>query len=412
VRNRVAVTGIGAISPLGLTAEALWDGLLAARSGVAPITRFDVEGYAVTFAAEVDDFDPSLWIEGKEIKKLDRFLQFAVAASKMALADADLEIGEEIAEETAVYIGSGCGGMATINEAHRIIDTRGPRRLSPFVVPKMLINLAAGHVSIATGARGPSFGHVSACASGNHSIGEAARLIRYGDAKVAIAGGSEAAISPLSLAGFSRMRALSTRNDDPTRASRPFDADRDGFVLGEGSGIVVLEDLEHARARGARIYCEVAGYAANSDAYHITAPAPDGVGARRCMERTLKDAGWAADTVDYINAHGTSTHFNDVIETRAIKAVFGDHARRLAVSSTKSMTGHLLGAAGGIEAVACALAVHRGVMPPTVNLDTPDPECDLDYVPHVPREAPVRRALSNGFGFGGTNGCLAFGALQ
>ena len=410
--RKVVITGIGAVSPLGTSAEALWEGLLSGRSGVATITRFDTEGYPVSFAAEVDDFDPAPYIDGKNIKKLDRFLQFAVACGRMALDDAGLEISDEIADDVAVYIGSACGGMATINEAHRIIDTLGPRRLSPFVIPKMLINMAAGHVSLATGARGPNLSHVSACATGNHSIGEAMRLIRSGDARVAIAGGSEACVAPLSIAGFSRMRALSTRNDDPERASRPFDADRDGFVIGEGCGIVVLEDLEFARARGARIYCEVAGYAANADAYHMTAPSPDGAGSARCMARTLRCAGWAPGDVDYINAHGTSTSHNDAAETRAIKRVFGDHAYALAVSSTKSMTGHLLGAAGGVEAVICALALHRGVLPPTINLETPDPDCDLDYVPGSAREVRVRRALSNAFGFGGTNGCLAFEAIE
>jgi 3-oxoacyl-[acyl-carrier-protein] synthase II len=330
----------------------------------------------------------------------------------MALTDAGLEIDDELADDVAVYIGSGVGGMASINEAHRTIEARGPRRLSPFTIPKLLINMAAGQVSIATGARGPNLSHVSACATGNHSIGEAMRLIRSGEARVAIAGGSEACVAPLSLAGFSRMRALSTRNDDPAGASRPFDVERDGFVIGEGCGVVVLEELGFARARGARIYCEVAGYGANSDAYHMTAPSPDGVGAARCMERTLRGAGWAPDTVDYINAHGTSTRFNDAAETQAIKRVFGDHAHSLAVSSTKSMIGHLLGAAGGVEAVICALVIQRGVLPPTINLETPDPDCDLDYVPGTAREVRVRRVLSNAFGFGGTNGCLAFGAID
>jgi 3-oxoacyl-[acyl-carrier-protein] synthase II len=412
VRDRVVITGVGAVSPLGSTAEALWHGLLAGRSGVAPITRFDTEGYPVTFAAEAHDFDPAPYIDAKEVKKLDRFIQFAVACSRMALTDAGLEIDDELADDVAVYIGSGVGGMASINEAHRTIEARGPRRLSPFTIPKLLINMAAGQVSIATGARGPNLSHVSACATGNHSIGEAMRLIRSGEARVAIAGGSEACVAPLSLAGFSRMRALSTRNDDPAGASRPFDVERDGFVIGEGCGVVVLEELGFARARGARIYCEVAGYGANSDAYHMTAPSPDGVGAARCMERTLRGAGWAPDTVDYINAHGTSTRFNDAAETQAIKRVFGDHAHSLAVSSTKSMIGHLLGAAGGVEAVICALVIQRGVLPPTINLETPDPDCDLDYVPGTAREVRVRRVLSNAFGFGGTNGCLAFGAID
>ena len=412
MKNRVVVTGVGAISPLGLSAEALWDGLLAGQSGVGPITLFDASEYPVRFAAEVKDFEPTQWIQPKEVKKLDRFLQFAVATTSMALADSGLQITEDIAEDVAVYIGSGVGGLETICDAVAVLGERGPRRVSPFVIPKILINMASGHVSIATGARGPNFSHVSACATGNHSIGEAMRLIQYGDAKVAIAGGAEASVVPLSVAGFARMRALSNRNDAPQQASRPFDAERDGFVIGEGAGVLILEDYEFAKARGAQIYCEVRGYAANSDAHHMTAPAPDGSGAKRCMRRALKDAGWAPEDVDYINAHGTSTPFNDAAETHAMKAVFGDHARKLAVSSTKSMTGHLLGAAGGLEAVVCALAIRHGVVPPTINLDNPDPECDLDYVPHTPRELPVRRTLSNAFGFGGTNGCLAFGAVD
>ncbi len=412
MKHRVVVTGLGAVSPLGLDADTLWDGLLAGRSGVGPITRFDATEYPVTFGAEVDDFDPTAWVDGKDVKKLDRFLQFGIASAEMALADADFTIDDDNAEDVATYIGSGIGGLESICDAVITLEARGPRRISPFVIPKILINMASGHVSIRTGARGPNFSHVSACATGNHAIGEALRLLQYGDAKVAIAGGAEAGIVPLSLAGFARMRALSTRNDDPTAASRPFDKDRDGFVIGEGAGVLILEELEHARARGARIYCEVKGYAANSDAHHMTAPHPDGAGARACMSRALKDAGWDPTDVDYVNAHGTSTPFNDAAETKAIKEVFGAHAYDLAVSSTKSMTGHLLGAAGGLEAVICALAIHRGVVPPTINLTTPDPDCDLDYVPHTAREMKVRRTLSNAFGFGGTNGCLAFGALE
>lgn len=412
MKNRVVVTGLGALSPLGLNADALWDGLLAGRSGVGPITRFDADGYPVTFAAEVDGFDPADWIDGKEIKKLDRFLQFGIASSQMALDDAGLVITDDIADDVATYIGSGIGGLESICDAINRLGDRGPSRVSPFVIPKILINMASGHVSIRHGARGPNFSHVSACATGNHAIGEAARLIRYGDAKVAIAGGAEAGIVPLSIAGFAKMRALSTRNDDPAAASRPFERDRDGFVIGEGAGVLILEEYEFAKARGARIYCEVQGYAANSDAHHMTAPHPEGAGAKACMERALRDAKWNPSDVDYINAHGTSTPYNDAAETKAIKHVFGAHAHKVAVSSTKSMTGHLLGAAGGLEAVICALAIYRGVVPPTINLDHPDPDCDLDYVPHTAREMPVRRALSNAFGFGGTNGCLAFGALE
>jgi 3-oxoacyl-[acyl-carrier-protein] synthase II len=410
LRQRVVVTGLGAVSPLGNSCAELWDSLLAGRSGVGPITQFDCSQYPVTFAAEVKGFQPETWIEPKEVKKLDRFLQFAIAASRMAVDDSGFAVTEENCEEVAVYIGSGVGGLITICDAVLTLNERGPRKISPFVIPKILVNMASGHVSILLGSKGPNMSHVSACATGNHAIGEAFRLIQHGDAKVAVAGGAEASVVGLSVAGFARMGALSERNADPQRASRPFDRDRDGFVIGEGAGILVLEEYEHAKRRGARIYCEISGYGANSDAYHMTAPCPDGAGAVACMRRTLKDAGWAPDLVEYVNAHGTSTPFNDAAETQAIKTVFGDHARKLAVSSTKSMTGHLLGAAGGLEAVICALAVQRGVLPPTINYENPDPACDLDYVPNIPRESRVKRVLSNAFGFGGTNGCLAFSA--
>ena len=403
MRNRVVVTGLGALSPLGLTADALWDGLLAGRSGAGPITRFDPDGYPVKFAAEVDGFDPLQWVDGKDVKKLDRFLQFGIASAEMALGDAGLEITDDIADDVATYIGSGIGGLESICDAIDLLGDRGPRRISPFLIPKILINLASGHVSIRTGARGPNFSHVSACATGNHAIGEAVRLLQYGDAKVAIAGGAEAGIVPLAVAGFAKMRAMSTRNDDPAAASRPFERDRDGFVIGEGAGVLILEEYEFAKARGARIYCEVQGYGANSDAHHMTSPHPEGLGAKRCMERTLRDAQWNPTDVDYINAHGTSTPYNDAAETKAIKHVFGDAAKSVAVSSTKSMTGHLLGAAGGLEAVICALAIHRGVVPPTINLDNPDPDCDLDYVPNTAREMQVNAVLKNSFGFGGMN---------
>ncbi len=412
MKKRVVVTGLGAISPLGQDVETLWEGLLASRSGVGPITLFDASEYPVRFAAEVKGWDADARFGKKEARKLDRFLQFAVHASEQALADSGFEVTDENAEDVAIYVGSGVGGLQTICDAVEVLNERGPGRISPFVIPKILVNMASGHVSIAIGARGPNFSHVSACATGNHSIGEAARLIQYGDATVAIAGGAEASVVPLSVAGFAKMRALSDRNDDPTAASRPFDADRNGFVVGEGAGVLVLEEYEHARARGARIYCELAGYGATSDAYHMTAPAPDGRGAMRCIQRVLKDAGWAPEDVDYVNAHGTSTPFNDAAETQALHRVFGDHARKLAVSSTKSMTGHLLGAAGGLEAVICAKALQEGVVPPTINYQTPDPDCDLDYVPNTARTMRVRRAVSNAFGFGGTNGCLGFAALD
>jgi 3-oxoacyl-[acyl-carrier-protein] synthase II len=408
VSRRVVVTGVGAVSPLGLDASTTWEGLREGRSGVASITSWDARDYPVTFAGEVRGFEPERWVEPREVKKLDRFLHFAMAASRMALDDSGLAIDEANAEDVAVYLGSGVGGLETLSEAVSKLGQDGHRRVSPFVIPKILINLAAGHVSIATGARGPNLSHVSACATGNHSIGEAFRLIRDGYCQAAIAGSAEAGILPLAVAGFVRMRALSTRNERPAAASRPFDKDRDGFVLAEGAGVLVLEEEGQARARGARILCELSGYACTSDAHHMTAPDPDGRGARRCMELTLRDAGWERESVEYINAHGTSTPFNDVIETRAIHGAFGAHSRSLWVSSTKSMTGHLLGAAGGLEAVACVLALRDGVVPPTINLDEPDRECDLDYVPHSARERKIGRVLSNAFGFGGTNACLAF----
>ncbi len=412
MKKRVVITGLGVVSPLGNTIEALWDSLMASRSGIGPITRFDASEFPVRFAGEVRNFDPSNWIAPKDVKKLDRFLQFGVAAALMAVEDSGFEVTDENADDVAVYVGSGVGGLESVCNGTLLVEERGPRKISPFVIPRILINLASGHVSIVLGARGPNLSHVSACATGNHSVGEAMRLIQYGDAKVAVAGSAEAAIVPIGIAGFARMRALSTRNDDPTGASRPFDKDRDGFVMGEGAGVVVLEEYEHAKARGARIYCEVAGYSANSDAHHMTAPHPQGLGAIRCIQRTLNNAQWNPESVDSVNAHGPSTTFNDATETLALKSAFGDHARTLAVSSTKSMSGHLLGAAGGLETVISALAITRGVIPPTINLKTPDVACDLDYVPNTPREVPVRRVLSNAFGFGGTNACLAFSAID
>jgi len=385
---------------------------MAGRSGIGQISLFDTTDYPVTIAGEIRDFEPARWIEPKEVKKLDRFLQLSIAAALIAVEDADLEVTDEIARDVGVYIGSGIGGADSLCSGSALLAERGPKRVSPFLIPRILINLAAGHVSIALGAKGPNFSHVSACATGSHSIGEAFRLIQYGGAKAVVAGGGEAGIIPVSVAGFAKMRALSTRNDDPQAASRPFDRDRDGFVMGEGAGIVVLEELEFARARGARIYCEIKGYGANSDAYHMTAPAPGGDGAMDCMQRCLDDAKLGPEDIQYINAHGTSTPFNDVAETQAIKRVFGDHARKLAVSSTKSMTGHLLGAAGGIEAVICGLALHRGALPPTINLDNPDPECDLDYIPHQARDVQATNILSNAFGFGGTNACLILGQME
>ncbi len=396
------------VSPLGNDAETTWKGLLAGRSGVGPITLFDASQHAARIAAEVKGFDPLVWLERKDVKKADRFIQFAVAASDMAVRDANLVVDAGNAEAVGVYIGSGIGGFATIEREHEALLKGGPRKISPFFIPAAIANLASGWVSIRTGAKGPNSCTATACTTSAHSIGDSYRLIERGDADAMIAGGSEAAITALGVGGFAAMRALSTRNDEPAKASRPFDKDRDGFVIGEGAGIVVLEELERARARGARILCEVVGYGMSGDAYHITAPCEDGDGAIRVMRRALKDAKLDPSMVDYINCHGTSTPVGDPQEVKAIKAVFGDHARKLAISSTKSMTGHLLGAAGGLEAAITVLALRDQVLPPTINQDTPDPECDLDTVPNQSRKAALRYVLSNSFGFGGTNGALLF----
>ncbi|HPT96782.1 MAG TPA: beta-ketoacyl-ACP synthase II [Armatimonadota bacterium] len=410
-RRRVVVTGLGAITPLGNTVAAYWEGLKAGRSGAGPITRFDASPFTTRIACEVKGFNPEEYIDPREVRHIDRFAQFAIAAAKQAVADSGLEITPENAERIGVVIGSGIGGIETWEKQHAIYLNRGPGRISPYFVPMMICDMAAGHVSITLGCKGPNLATVTACATGTHAIGDAASIIRRGDADVMIAGGTEAAITPMGVGGFCAARALSTRNDEPERASRPFDKDRDGFVPGEGVGVLVLESEEHARARGAMIYAEVAGYGMTGDAHHITAPAPGGEGAARAMLLALKDAGMAPSDVDYINAHGTSTQANDVAETAAIKRAYGEHARKLMVSSTKSMTGHLLGAAGGIEAIACALAVRYGVVPPTINYETPDPECDLDYVPNTAREVRVRAAMSNSLGFGGHNACLIFRAF-
>ncbi|TLY39109.1 MAG: beta-ketoacyl-ACP synthase II [Nitrospirae bacterium] len=378
---------------------------------MARITRFDPTDYPCQIAGEVPDFDPAAFIEKKEIKKMDLFIHFAVGAAQMAVDDAGLKVTGENADRVGVYIGAGIGGLPAIEHYHKILLEKGAERVSPFFIPMVIINLASGQVAIRLGARGPNSCAVTACATGNHCIGDAFRLIQRGDADVMLAGGTEAAITPLGVAGFAAARALSRRNDDPAHASRPFDRDRDGFVLGEGAGVVVLEELETARRRGARIYGEVVGYAMNSDAHHITAPPDDGEGAIRCMEMAIKDAGVSKDEIGYINAHATST-FADKVETQAIKGVFGDRAYRIPVSSTKSMIGHLLGAAGGVEAVFSLLAIHRGVVPPTINLEHPDPECDLDYVPGRAREVSVKVALSNSFGFGGVNACLLFKRME
>jgi 3-oxoacyl-[acyl-carrier-protein] synthase II len=396
------------VSPLGVGTEPTWKGLLAGQSGVANITLFDASRHSTHFAAEVKGFDPLNWVEKKDVKKMDRFIQFAVAAADCAVADAGLKVEPAEADMIGVYIGSGIGGFATIEREHDTLMKEGPRRISPFFIPAAIVNLASGWVSIRTGAKGPNSATCTACTTSAHAVGDSFRLIQRGDADAMIAGGSEAAITPLGVGGFCAMRALSTRNDDPAHASRPFDKDRDGFVIGEGSGMVILEELEHARRRGAPIYCEVVGYGMSSDAYHITAPSEDGDGATRVMNRTLKDAGVAPSVVDYVNVHGTSTPQGDKVEIVALKRVFGDHARRMAISSTKSMTGHLLGAAGGLEAGITALVLKTQMLPPTINYQHPDPDCDLDIVPNVARKADVGYALSNSFGFGGTNGALLF----
>ena len=402
------MTGIGLVSSVGIGTGANWEALLAGRSGIGRITRFDVSNFSTQIAGEVRGFDPLQFIEKKDVKKMDVFIQYAIAASQFAMDDSGLTITPANADRVGVFIASGIGGFSTIEREHRALLEGGPRRISPFFIPSAIINLASGQVSIRFGAKGPNSATCTACSASAHAIGDAFEIIRRGDADAMIAGGSEAAITPMGVGGFGAMRALSTRNDEPERASRPFDRDRDGFIIGEGAGVLILETLESAQARGARIYAELVGYGMSADAYHITAPSEDGDGAVRVMRMALKRAGVPPEAVDYINAHGTSTPHNDRLETLAIKRCFGEHARRLAISSTKSMTGHLLGAAGGLEAGITALAVYHQHLPPTINLDNPDPECDLDYVPHVARKAQVTYALSNSFGFGGTNAALLF----
>jgi 3-oxoacyl-[acyl-carrier-protein] synthase II len=406
--RRVVVTGIGLVSPLGIGAAANWEALMAGRSGVGRITKFDCKGFAAQIAGEVKGFDPLQYVEKKDIKKMDVFVQYAIAASDFAMADAKLQISDEEAPRVGVFIASGIGGFTSIEREHKALLDGGPRKISPFFIPSAIINLAAGQVSIRFGAKGPNSATCTACSASAHAIGDAWEIIRRDDADVMIAGGSEAAITPMGIGGFAAMRALSTRNDEPTRASRPFDKERDGFIMGEGAGVVILEELERAKRRGAPIYAELVGYGMSADAFHITAPSEDGEGAVRVMAMAIKKAGIRPADVNYINAHGTSTPYNDKLETLAIKKCFGDHARVVAISSTKSMTGHLLGAAGGLEAGITALVVHHQAVPPTINLDYPDPECDLDYIPHTSRQMPVRYALSNSFGFGGTNGALLF----
>ncbi len=407
-KPRVVVTGLGAVTPLGNSVPEYWRAICEGRSGVGPITRFDPKRLDSRIAAEVKGFDPLKVIEKKELKKLDLFIQYAIAAGVEAVEDAKIDFSQVDPTRAGALVGSGIGGILSILEWHRVLLERGPSRVSPFFVPSLIVNMASGQLSIRYKLKGPNSAVVTACATGNHAIGDAFKIIQRGDADLMVAGGSEAIIDELPLGGFGQMKALSTRNDEPTRASRPFDADRDGFVPGEGAGVIVLESLEHARRRGARIYAEIVGYGMTSDAYHMTAPDPEGDGAIRAMSAALRDGGLRPEDVGYVNAHGTSTPYNDKTETLAIKQVFGDHARRLAVSSTKSMTGHLLGAAGGIEAVATVLALQQGILPPTINYEAPDPECDLDYVPNAARKVEVDAAISNGFGFGGTNATLAF----
>jgi 3-oxoacyl-[acyl-carrier-protein] synthase II len=407
-RRRVVVTGLGIISPVGNTVPDAWQAVLAGKSGIGRVTQFDPSRLSSQIAGEVKDFDVSKYLSPKEARRMDRFIHFGMAAGLQAWKDSGVAVTPETAERFGINFGSGIGGLPLIEEMHNELLKSGPRRISPFFIPGTIINMIAGNLSIMLGTKGPNLAIVTACTTSTHCIGEAGKAIRYGDADVMIAGGAEATVTELAMGGFASARALSTRNDDPAGASRPWDKDRDGFVLGEGAGAVVLEEYEHAKKRGARIYCELAGYGVSSDAYHMTAPAEDGEGAFRCMNNALRDAGMNADGIDYVNAHGTSTPLGDIAETVAVKRAFGDLAKKVAVNSTKSMTGHLLGAAGGIEAVFSILALANQVSPPTINLQTPDPQCDLDYVPNTARQMSIRAALSNSFGFGGTNGTLVF----
>jgi 3-oxoacyl-[acyl-carrier-protein] synthase II len=406
--RRVVVTGVGVVSPLGTGNDANWNALVAGRSGIATITRFDATDFPVRIAGEVKDFNPEDFIDKKEVKKMDLFIQYSMAAAHFAMEDSGLVIDESNAERVGVLVGAGLGGLPTIEKYHLALLEGGYKKISPFFIPMLIINLAPGHISMRYGAKGPNVSSVSACATGTHSIGDAYHMIKRGDADAMIAGGTESTVTPLGIGGFAVMKALSTRNDDPTGASRPFEKNRDGFVMGEGAGIVVLEEYEAAKKRGAKIYGEVVGYGLSGDAYHLTAPAPGGEGAARCMKMALNGAGINPEQVGYINAHGTSTPMNDHYETMAIKTTFGDHAKKVMVSSTKSMTGHLLGAAGGIEAVFTLMAMQKGVVPPTINYSEPDPECDLDYVPNTARDTRFDYAMSNNFGFGGTNATILF----
>lgn len=407
--RRVVITGVGAVSPLGCGNVSNWDALVSGKSGIGLITRFDASDMPVKIAGEVADFNAEKYIDKKEIKKMDLFIQYSLAAAHYAMEDSGLVINDENAERVGVLVGAGLGGLPSIERYHTLLNEGGPKKISPFFIPMLIINLAPGHISIRYGAKGPNLSSVSACATGTHSIGDAFHMIARGDADAMIAGGTESTVTPLGIGGFAAMKALSdSHNDSPEKASRPFDKNRDGFILAEGAGIVIMEEYESARKRGARIYAEVVGYGLTGDAYHMTAPAPGGEGAARCMKMALKNAGVSPEQVNYINAHGTSTPFNDLNESLAIKSVFGDHCAKLMVSSTKSMTGHLLGAAGGVEAVFTCMAMEKSVVPPTINYETPDPECDLDYVPNTARDAKIEYAMSNSLGFGGTNATLLF----
>lgn len=408
MKRRVVITGVGLVTPLGVGVDNVWQRVLKGESGIGPITRFDTSKHDTKFAGEVKDFKAEDYMSAKEVKRIDLFIQYALAAAKIAFNDSGLDMSSEDAERVGVIVGTGLGGLPTIERYHSVLLERGPGRISPFFIPMLIANEAPGHISIEYGMKGPNLSIVTACATGTHSIGGAARAIQCGDADVMVAGGTEANLTPLTVGGFNAMKALSTRNDNPQGASRPFDKNRDGFVVAEGAGVVVLEELEHALKRGARIYAEVAGFGYNGDAYHITAPSPDGEGFIRCIRMALRDAGLGPDSVDYINAHGTSTDLNDQTETWAIKSVFGENAYKIPVSSTKSMVGHLLGAAGAVEAIFSVLAIRDNVCPPTINYETPDPDCDLDYVPNEARKHTINVVLSNSFGFGGTNGTLIF----
>ena len=404
--RRVVITGIGLVTPLGIGTRKTWDALVNGRSGIGRITHFDASEHASQIAAEVKDFHPEEYFEAKQVKTLDLFVQYALAAAEMAFQDSGLEIDESEADRVGVITGCGMGGLPTIEHYHGILLKKGPRRITPFLIPRIIPNMASGHISMRFNAKGPNLALTTACAAGTHAVGEAFRSIAYGDCDLAITGGTESVVCPLAVGGFSSMKALSTRNEDPQAASRPFDRDRDGFIIAEGSGMVILEELDHALARGANIYAEMAGYGQSSDAYHIAAPPENGEGGARCMQRALNDAGMNPEDIDYINAHGTSTPLNDRCETKAVKTVFGGHAYKLCLSSTKSMTGHMLGGAGGIEAAFTALTLQLGIIPPTINLENPDPDCDLDYVPNTARELTVKTAMSNSFGFGGTNAVI------